>query len=275
MNVKISGQTVCVSASIPIHVSWTARSGDRQAVEARTVTIARSGATIVLARKLDSAQEITIRKVDGGKEAAARVLGLISEEQEWRIYGVMLTSPAADLWEDQFPPPTESDRSKSEVFLQCASCLGRAVVPLNEIQAEVFAARGLVTLSCKRCGSWTVWGLAEHDASPHPARERAVKPAPLPPPRTENRRKYSRIHTMAMACVRYGGVKEEVVRVKDASRGGFRFVSPNYYIEGSNITVAMPFTRDASNIFVPAKIMWRRELPRLEKREYGVAYTKS
>jgi hypothetical protein len=36
--------------------------------------------------------------------------------------------------------------------------------------------------------------------------------------------------------------------------------------------VAVPFMRDSPNIFVPAKIMWRRELRRLEKREYGVAY---
>jgi len=77
---------------------------------------------------------------------------------------------------------------------------------------------------------------------------------------------------MAMACVRYSGVTEEVVRVMDASRGGFRFVSSLYYTKGSNIMVAVPFMRDSPNIFVPAKIMWRRELQRLEKREYGVAY---
>jgi len=275
MDAKNFGQVARVSASIPIHVAWTARSGERQAADARTVTISRSGATIVLARKLDSAQEITVRSVEENKETAARVVGLIGGEFEWRIYGVIFTDPSADLWEGRLPPAAESDRSQTKMFLECASCLGRAQVILNEIQAEVFAARGLVTLPCNRCRLWTVWALAAHEASPDPACERDAEPAPAPAPRTENRRKHSRVKTQAMACVRYGNVTEEIVRVKDVSRGGFRFVSPNYYIEGSNITVAMPFTRDASNIFVPAKIMWRREVPRMERREYGVAYTRS
>ncbi len=274
MDAKNPGRNVRDSASIPIHVAWTTQSGGREAVEARIVRISPSGATIVLPSKLNDAQEITIRKVVGGDETAARVVGLISEELDWRIYGVVFIDPAPTVSERLFPPASDSATSQPRLFLECASCLSRALVTLNEIQAEVFAARGLVVLSCKRCHSWTVWALASHDISPGPTREGAAGPAPAPALRTKNRRKHSRIHSMAMACVRYSGVTEEVVRVKDASRGGFRFVSPNHYIEGSNISVAMPFTRDASNIFVPAKIIWRRELPRLQKLEYGVAYLK-
>jgi hypothetical protein len=36
--------------------------------------------------------------------------------------------------------------------------------------------------------------------------------------------------------------------------------------------VAMPYTHNASNVFVPARVMWRRELGRMKKFEYGVAY---
>lgn len=274
MDAKSHAGTVRGSASIPIHVSWTARSGERESAEARIIKITRFGAKIVLASILNPTQEIMICRDVGGKETAARVVDLIGKESNWHTYGVMFTELGPKSWEDQAPPDADSGSSQPKVFLECASCLSRAQVILNEIQAEVFAARGLVTLSCKKCHSFTVWALAAHDVSPgltrgsseEPARARAAAP------RTANRRKHSRVHSMAMACVRYSGVTEEVVRVKDASRGGFRFVSSLYYTEGSNITVAVPFMSDSPNIFVPAKIMWRRELQRLEKREYGVAY---
>ena len=74
--------------------------------------------------------------------------------------------------------------------------------------------------------------------------------------------------------MRHAGLVEEVVRVKDVSRGGFRFVSRNYLPDGSEIMVAMPYTRDASNVFVPARVVWRRDVPRLERFEYGVTYCK-
>jgi hypothetical protein len=76
------------------------------------------------------------------------------------------------------------------------------------------------------------------------------------------------------ACVRFAGlIDEEEVRVKDASPGGFRFVSQNYHPEGSDVTVAMPYTRGGLNVFVSARILWRRELPRMNRYEYGVTYT--
>ena len=208
-------------------------------------------------------------------ETAARVIDLIGKESNWHTYRVMFIEQAPKSWEDQTPPDADSGSSQPKVSLQCASCLSRAQVILNEIEAEVFAARGLVTLPCKKCHSFTVWALAANHVSPGPTRKSGEEPARTgaAAPRTANRRKHSRVHSTAMmACVRFSGVTEEVVRVKDASRGGFRFVSSLHYTEGSSITVAVPFMLDSSNIFVPAKIMWRRELQRLEKREYGVAY---
>jgi len=274
VDAKSPAGTVRGSASIPIHVSWTARSGEHECAEARIIKITRFGATIELASILNPSQEIMICRDVGGKETAARVVDLIEKESNWHTYRVMFTELAPRSWEDQTPPAADSGSSQQKVFLECASCLSRAQVILNEIQAEVFAARGLVMLFCKKCHSLTVWALAAHDVSPGPIRRSGKEPARAraAAPRTANRRKHSRVHSMAMACVRYSGVTEEVVRVMDASRGGFRFVSSLYYTKGSNIMVAVPFMRDSPNIFVPAKIMWRRELQRLEKREYGVAY---
>ena len=74
------------------------------------------------------------------------------------------------------------------------------------------------------------------------------------------------------ACVRHAGLVDEVVRVKDASRGGFCFVSPRYHPDGAYIRVAMPYTPNASNVFVTARVVWRREIPRMKRYEYGVKY---
>jgi hypothetical protein len=264
-----------VSFSVPIHTSWLAPKGQHFAENARTLTVSRYGATIVLPRELAPVQEITIRCVETEKEATARVVGKIRVEPEGHVYGVAFLDPNVNLWNVEFPPLGEDDKAESPVFLECASCLTRAVIHLDEIQTEIFEARRLITLSCKRCGSWTVWGLAAHETPHDTERQCTSESSPDSAPRTLNRRKYGRILTRMTACVRHAVLTDEVVRVKDASRGGFRFVSSNYYEEGSSIMVAMPYTRDASNVFVPARVMWRQELRRVKKFEYGVSYGRS
>jgi len=273
-NPKVSDR---ISASIPIHVSWMDRAGKRFSAEGRTTTISRGAATIVLPQKLEPPQEITIRKVEGGvTEVTARILGNIGGEGEWRIYGLMRAGPAAEIWDQEFPSEEETAVPERKVCLECASCANRAIVQLSEIEAEVLERRGLTNRLCRTCGSWTVWSAAEIDFSPERDTEETkgaeTKESPTAREGGENRRKQARIMTKVSACIRYQGVNEEVVRVKDVSRGGFRFVSDHYYIEGSPIMVAIPYTPNAANIFVPARIMWRQEVIRLAKLQYGVAY---
>src|SRR5712692_3550483 len=74
------------------------------------------------------------------------------------------------------------------------------------------------------------------------------------------------------ACIRRPGFLEDVVRVEDVTRDGFRFVSHKLYEKGSTIQVAIPFMPDSPNIFVPAQIIRFRDLPRKKGTEYGVAY---
>lgn len=275
MEISSPVRTNPVSASIPIQVSWTGASGEHFDGVAKTLRISRHAATIVLAHKLVPTQEITIHSAGADKIATARVVGLIGREPDGHIYGVAFIDSNVNLWNIEFPADTESENTKSKVFIECASCMNRALVQLDEIQSEVFEARRIITLSCTQCGSYTVWGLASHESSFESDRESRPETTSAPVPRTVNQRKHVRVLTRMHACVRHAGLVEEVVRVKDASRGGFRFVSPNYYVDGSCIIVAMPYTRDASNVFVSARIMWRRELPRMKRYEYGVAYARS
>ncbi len=269
-----------ISASIPIHVSWTDRNGKSLSSDARTVSISRAGATIVLAQKLDPPQEIRIRDVEASRESCARVLGVVGGDFEWRIYGVVFVDAAADFWGKELPPDLPAETGRPKVCLECASCSRRAIVSLNDIEDEVLKVRQLTNRMCETCATWTVWSFADYDASPERDNEvRTAKSEVQEEAQAQesgaNKRKQVRIQTKANACVRYRGVKEEVVRVKDASRGGFRFVSEHYYDVGFAIDVAMPYTVNAANIFVPARIMWRREIKRLDRLEYGVAYTQA
>jgi hypothetical protein len=262
-----------VSASIPIQVSWTGRRGEQIDGVAKTLTISRNGATIVLSQKLVPIQEITVRCAGTDKFVTARVVGLVGQEAGGHIYGVTFIDSNVNLWDIELPPATEPENAKSPVFLECASCLTRAWVDLDEIQTEVFEAQRIITLSCEHCASWTIWGLASHDAPSRSDSKRTLESSPAPAPRTVNERKHARVLTKMNACVRHAGLVDEVVRVKDASRGGFRFVSPNYHHDGSYIMVAMPYTRDASNIFVSARIIWRRKISHMKRYEYGVTYS--
>jgi hypothetical protein len=45
------------------------------------------------------------------------------------------------------------------------------------------------------------------------------------------------------ACIRHPGFEEEIVEVKDLSRGGLSFISSKGYIEGSRIEVAVPYSK--------------------------------
>jgi len=262
---------------VPIQVSGTQAGGDF-AEKARTLSISRHGATIVLNQKLDPAQQITIQRVGTDKQANARVVGPIGGQPQGYVYGIAFLDTNVNLWDIEFPALTEPDKAVARVLLECATCQTREVTHLNELEAEVFEANRSLTRPCKSCNGWTSWRLGFHERAgegpPPPAQPDPVAPAaPLAPaPRTENRRKHNRIVMKVTACVRQPGFGEEIVRVQDVSRGGLHFVSPNTYFEGSRIEVAVPYTPGGANIFVAARIAWSREQPDKQLKSYGVRY---
>lgn len=266
-----------VSLSVPIQVSGTEAGGDF-AEKARTLSISRHGATIVLNQKLAPAQQIIIQRMGTNKQANARVVGQIGGQPQGYVYGIAFLNPNVDLWDIEFPALTEPDKAVARVLLECVTCQTREVAHLNELEAEVFEANRCLTRSCKTCNGWTSWRLGFHErageAVPPPAQPRAVAAAapPAPAPRTENRRKHNRIVMKVMACVRQPGFGEEIVRVENVSRGGLNFVSSNTYFEGSRIEVAVPYTPGGANIFVAARIAWSCELPDKKLKSYGVTY---
>jgi hypothetical protein len=272
-----------VSYESAIRVFGTDVGGTGFIEEGGTLVLSRHGAAIILKRKLCPHQVIIIR-CETGKEADARVVGQIGRKPAGRVYGVAFLDATVNLWEIDFPPPSESEDAVGHVLLECGHCRSRELVCLDEFEVEVFEASRSISRACKHCQDTTHW----KEAAPEPPKEvrplqvespaeaRQLPPPPSPPPRTENERQHVRAKTRVKALIRHAGLGEEIIATENVSRGGLCFRSRKGYYVGSRIEVALPYSPGPANIFVPARIVRTQELPgEYLLAEYGAEYIKS
>lgn len=276
-----------VSLSLPIVVSGTdITDGHDFVVNARTLLVSRSGATIVLTRTLGPEQTIFIKCAATQKEAEARVVGQLGIQLDCHIYGVAVVDPTVELWGVRFPDISQAEKALGRVCLQCISCQGREVCYLSEVELEVFEVNHSLGRNCTQCREWTLWKEVPQDfAEPSPAPatpsspppEAAPEAAPTPAaPTTEskNRRRFVRTIMRKTGCVRQPGSDPDIVQVLDMSRGGIRFESGRLYRKFSWVEIAVPYIGGgAAEVFVPGRIA--RVVERADrKREYGVEYVR-
>lgn len=246
--------------------------------DARTLTLSRKGAAVVVRRKLVPQQEITLRNRENGCEARARVVGQMGQEGNALVYGLSFLDPGINLWGIEFPPLTGEEKPVARTLLECGSCRNREVVHLDEFEADVFQFNQHLARRCRYCGTNTVWKQAgeEVPADWHipisPFEEEPQKPSPSKL-RVVNERKFLRVGIQFLACIRYMG-NEEVVRTENVSRGGFAFKSRRSYYIGAGIEVAVPYSAGSGNIFCPAAVVNARELPQEGSTLYGIHYQK-
>jgi hypothetical protein len=246
--------------------------------EARTLEVSRNGALILVNRNLTSQEEILIHREPTGREAPARIVGQVRKEPEGFVYGVTLLDPSINLWDINFVPLTQAERAVGRTLLECSKCRLREVVYLEEFETEVYKANRCIYRTCKRCRESTIWNEAAHDPkkpkqmdSPPPPE---LPPPPGPAPRTRNERRHNRINCHLRACVRYNKehYDEEILEVDDISRGGVCFTTRRYLAPGTNIEIAVPYSPDMANIFVPAEIVRFQAIPEKNLYECGAAY---
>ena len=90
------------------------------------------------------------------------------------------------------------------------------------------------------------------------------------------RRQHRRVPVKKMfACIPPpdGIGPDDVVETLDISRGGAKFRSKKSYVVGQWVQVAVPYMREAVNIFTQARIAWRTTLAD-NWNEYGLKYVK-
>jgi hypothetical protein len=263
---------------MPVRVAGVDVAGDKFNEQGHTLTISRHGATIVLNRKLAPGLQVAICPVTSKKESGALVMGQLGGQSGVHVYGIALLEPNMNLWGIQFPPLAESEEGLVRLLLECSACKAREVVHLNELETDVFEGNHSLPRSCGQCSTWTLWWQIPDEL---PARQSGAQSNTGPESdvaladRAQNKRKHVRVKVKMKACIRHPGFEEEIVAVKDLSRGGLSFASSKGYIEGSRIEVAVPYSVGKANIFVPARINRAQEVPGKGLTEYGVQYIRS
>jgi hypothetical protein len=255
-------------------------------VNARTLLVSRSGATIVLTRTLGPEQTIFIKCAATQKEAEARVVGQLGIQLDCHIYGVAVLDPGVELWGVRFPDPSHAEKALGRVCLQCISCQTREVCYLSEVELEVFEVNHSLGRNCTQCREWTLWKEVPQDfVEPSAAPTNSPSPPPQPPPEAvpapaapttepKNRRRFVRTNMKKTGCVRQPGSDPDVMQVLDMSRGGVRFESKRVYRKFSWVEIAVPYIGGgAAEVFVPGRIV--RVVERKDgKQEYGVEYVR-
>jgi hypothetical protein len=264
-----------VIIKMPVRVSAVDVSGQKFSEQGHTLAISRHGATIALNRKLTPGLPLTICPAMSKRESSALVMGQMGGQSGVYVYGIALLEPNVDLWGIQFPPLAESEEGLVRLLLECSACKAREVVHLNELETDVFEGNHSLPRSCSQCGTWTIWSQTPNKlpAGHSGVQSKTVPESSVAPAdRAQNKRKHVRVQVKMRACIRHPGFEEEIVEVKDVSRGGLSFVSSKEYIEGSRIEVAVPFSEGKANIFVAARINRVQDQPGKGLTRYGVHY---
>jgi hypothetical protein len=144
--------------------------------ETKTVVLSRHGAGIISRHELAAEEEITVRNLESGKAAQARVVGQLGTQSGQHIYGVGFLDDALEFWNMEFPLSANNHTSPAPVSLACAICKEHTTVDLSDLESDVFAVNDGIIRYCAGCGHSTVWRHAAPE--PQTAPTEAATPAP-------------------------------------------------------------------------------------------------
>ena len=245
---------------------------------ARTLLINRTGAVIVLDRELQAEQQIHLRRLapaEVHREADVRVVGQFGRQKDGFLYGVEILDDQKDLWGIEFPPIADSAEAVARMLLECSYCRNREVAYLNNIELQAFEANRGIARHCKTCGVPSIWVQAPHeDEKKIAARTARVRRASEPeaPDAEQRERTRLRLKTRLTACVRQADADDELAVCEDISPIGMCFRSKRRYDINTPVEVAVPYSPDAANIFLPARIVYSEEMPKAGLFRHGTEY---
>jgi hypothetical protein len=150
---------------LPVQLAGSTETGQEFLESSQTLTLSQYGASILSNRKLIPKQEMTIRRVDTGKEARIRVAGKIGDRIEGYAYAVEFMDPPVNLWEIEFASPSDVDETEDPVYLVCGCCGKAETVQLGEPKLKGFEAAHGVLLYCIQCQAMTRWMQSSDEAA--------------------------------------------------------------------------------------------------------------
>jgi hypothetical protein len=260
-----------VSFRMPVEASWATPAGATFTLTAETLLVSRNGGVLRLSEKLDTGQELRLRRSlegDHWKKVRARVVAEIDQDANGFLYAIHLLEPRSDFWDIEFPSLHKADEALARLLMECSFCERREVVYLNELQLKSFEVRKCVARLCRHCESPSIWieSMSEVRSPENGAGQPAVEERVIP------RRNRTRIKARILACIRRRGFQEEIAVCEDLSKGGLSFRSRNQYAEGSRVEVAVPYTPGTGAIFVPIRIVFSQAIPTAGLYRHGAAY---
>jgi hypothetical protein len=270
-----------VSVTLLLEASGTDQHGKEFKEPARTLLINRGGAVIVLERELVPEQQIHLRRrtpSEAHRQSPARVVREIGRGREGYLYGVAILCNEIDLWGVAFPSIAESTEAVAKMLLECSQCRVREVVYLKEPELRAFETNRGIARQCKTCGVPSVWTQASHEdekkLAVRAARSRRAADPPGSVPSDGERREHGRIrlHTRLTACIRHAGTDDELAVCEDISPIGLCFRSKRRYDANTGIDVAVPYSPEAANIFLPARIVYSEGVPKAGLFRHGTEY---
>src|SRR5260370_41899188 len=111
-----------VSFRIPVEASWVTSAGATLTQTAETMLVSRNGCVLRLAEKLDTGQELHLRRnLDGDnwKNTRARVLTEIDQDPpDHFLDAIPLLDPRADFWDIDFPAPNKAEEALTRLLMQ-------------------------------------------------------------------------------------------------------------------------------------------------------------
>ncbi len=270
-----------VSLTLWLEASGTDAHGQEFNQLIRTLLINRNGAIILLDRELAPEQQIHVKRKAPGeshRQSLVRIVGLFGKQKDDYVYSIEILDAAVDLWGVEFPPIAESAEAAARMLLFCTYCRRREVVYLNEMELHGFETNRGIARHCKACGVPSIWAQAPHEdekaiaaRAARQAREGAAQPPPMPEGPHVERQKI-RQQTRLTACIRQEGADDELAVCEDISPVGLCFRSKRQYHVNASILVAVPYTPEAANIFLPARIIYSEEIPKAGLFRHGTEY---
>jgi hypothetical protein len=267
-----------VSLTLLLEASGLDSKGQEFKLPARTLLINRSGAVIILDRELTPDQFVHLQRRaphEAHRRGQVRVVGEFGRQKDGFLYGIEIPDSSMDLWGVEFPATAESTEAVARMLLECSYCRSREVVHLNELELRAFETNRGIARHCKTCGVPSIWTQAPHEDEDKlaPRRRRSTDP-PGPPSATgeQRDRQRMRLKTRLTACIRQPGADDELAVCEDISPVGMCFRSKRRYAADAAIDVAVPYSPDAANIFLPARVVYSEEMPKAGLFRHGTEY---
>jgi PilZ domain len=270
-----------VSLTLLLEASGRDSHGQEFKEPSRTMIINRTGAVILLQRELNPEQQIHLQRqshTESHRKGRARIVGQFGRQKEGYLYGIEILDADTDLWGIEFPPTGESPEAVARMLLECTYCRNREVVYLNDMELRGFETNRGIARHCKTCGVPSIWTQAPHEdekkLAARAARGRRGNDSTDKNLREDDKRarQRMRLKTRLTACIRQPETDDELAVCEDISPIGMCFRSKRRFQADAPVLIAVPYSPDAANIFLPARIVYSEEIPKAGLFRHGTVY---